>query len=397
MDAIYSDPAPFSVESHGHELTFYPAGSDRLEALLKLIGRATRTLKLCFYVFEEDKCGRLVRDALAEAARRGVDVTLIVDRFGSDAREAFFVPLVEAGGRFHFFSPRWSRRYLIRNHQKIVIADGERAMIGGFNVQDDYFAPPEENGWHDLGMRLVGDAVEGLELWFDQLAAWTAEPKAQFRAIRRMVREWRPGDGPLRWLIGGPTRVPSTWARHVSKDISRARRLDMIMAYFSPAPFMLGRIARLAEGGEVRLLLPCKSDNGATIGASRSLYRRLLKHGAGIWEFSPCKLHTKLIVVDDAVYIGSGNFDMRSLYLNLELMLRIEDAALAEKMRDYVSLHLPASEHITLAVDRSRRTLFNRLRWRLSWFLVTVLDYSITRRLNLGLGSALLPREDHQS
>ena len=385
MQSSYRDPPPFAAKAHGQSLTFYPGGRDRLAALLAMIAGARRSLKLCFYIFAEDRTGRQVRDALAEAALRGVAVTLIVDRFGSSASEAFFAPLRQSGGQFHFFSPRWSRRYLIRNHQKIVIADGEEAMIGGFNIQDDYFAPPEENGWHDLGLHLAGEAAAGLENWFDQLCAWTASPKAQWRAIRRLVREWDPGGGPLRWLIGGPTRSPNTWARCVSNDLSRAGRLDMIMAYFSPAPLMLGRIARIARRGKVRLLLPAKSDNGATIGASRALYGRLLKRGAKIWEFSPCKLHSKLIVVDDAVYVGSGNFDMRSLYLNLELMLRIEDADLAQKMRDYLSLHLPASLEVTPALHRRRRTLFNRIRWRLSWFLVAVLDYTITRRLNLGL------------
>ena len=113
-----------------------------------------------------------------------------------------------------------------------------------------------------------------------------------------------------------------------------------------------------------------------------------------IWEFLPCKLHSKLIVVDDTVYVGSGNFDMRSLYLNLELMLRIDDPALAEQVRGFVRQQLTASERITLALDHSRRTPFNRLRWGLSWFLVTVLDYSIARRLNLGLGSAVVPESD---
>ena len=397
MDVAYCDPPPFSVEAHGHGLTFYPGGAERLDALLAMIGGAGTTLKLCFYIFSEDRSGRLVRDALVLAAERGVAVTLIVDRFGSSARETFFAPLIAAGGRFHFFSPRWSRRYLIRNHQKMVIADSREAMIGGFNVEDDYFAPPEANGWHDLAMRLAGEAVSGIERWFDQLAEWTATPDAQLLAIRKLVREWEPGDGPMRWLIGGPTKILSNWARCVSNDLTDARRLDMGMAYFAPAPLMLRKIARIARRGEVRLLLPAKSDNGATIGASRALYRHLLKRAVKIWEFLPCKLHSKLIVVDDTVYIGSGNFDMRSLYLNLELMLRIEDAVLAQRMRDFVSQQLEASERITLRLDRSRRTWFNRIRWGLSWFLVTVVDYSITRRLNLGLGSVYIPESDTQS
>jgi cardiolipin synthase len=157
---------------------------------------------------------------------------------------------------------------------------------------------------------------------------------------------------------------------------------------------MLRKIGRIGRGANARILLPNKSDNGATIGASRLLYKPLIKRGVKIWEFLPTKLHTKLIVVDNVVYIGSGNFDVRSLYLNLEVMLRIEDAALAERMRAYVTEQLPASQRITQAIDRSHRTLFNRIRWGLSWFLVTVVDYSITRRLNLGLGSVYVREND---
>jgi cardiolipin synthase len=76
---------------------------------------------------------------------------------------------------------------------------------------------------------------------------------------------------------------------------------------------------------------------------------------------------------------------MRSLYLNLELMLRIEDAALAERMREFVAAHLAGSRQVTMALHRERRTVWNRIRWTLSWFLVTVVDYTVTRRLNLGL------------
>jgi cardiolipin synthase len=162
-------------------------------------------------------------------------------------------------------------------------------------------------------------------------------------------------------------------------------RLDMISAYFSPAMLLLRRIRRIARKGETRLVLAGKSDNAATIGASRSLYRRLLKARAKIYEFQPCKLHTKLIVLDDAVYLGSANFDMRSLYINLEIVVRIEDRALADRMRQFVSEHVPASLEITPALYRGWSTPWNRLRWWLSWFLVTVVDYTVSRKLNLGL------------
>ena len=90
-------------------------------------------------------------------------------------------------------------------------------------------------------------------------------------------------------------------------------------------------------------------------------------------------------MLDDAVYIGTANFDCRSLYLNQEFILRIEDAAFAERMREFVAWHLPGSIEITPAVHKARATWWNRLRWRLSWFLVAVLDYTLSRRLNLRL------------
>jgi cardiolipin synthase len=150
-----------------------------------------------------------VRDALVEAAQRGVRVTLIIDGFGADADEAFLQPLSDAGGDWHVFSSGWSQRYLIRNHQKMVIADGA-AMLGGFNISDEYFAPPQVNGWSDLGVTVEGSAVIQLSRWFDEIERWTANPRANWLAISRMIRDWKPGTGPVQLLIGGPTRTPSS-------------------------------------------------------------------------------------------------------------------------------------------------------------------------------------------
>ena len=381
----FREPPPFHVTAQGHDLGFYPAGKDRLRALMALIAGAADTLRMCFYIFAEDEVSRQVRDALVAAAQRGVRVTLILDGFGATASDQFLEPLNAAGGWVVRFMPLWSQRYLIRNHQKIVVADESLAMIGGFNIEDEYFVTPAMNGWNDLAITVRGDAVADMVRWFDLLLDWTANARSRWSQIRRIVRGWDAGKGPVRLLVGGPTKGLSSWARCVSEDLIAGDRLDMMMAYFSPPKRLQRRIARIAAKGEARLVTAGKSDNPATVGATRALYRYLLRHKARIWEFGACKLHTKLIVLDDAVYVGSANFDMRSLYLNLELMLRIEDAALADRMREYVTQHLRASEAITPELHRKRSTLWNRLRWRLSWFLVAVMDYTVTRRLNLGL------------
>ena len=381
----YSDPAPFKAEAHGLSLTFYPAGRDRREALLALIGEARERLKVAFYIFARDGVGEEVRDALVAAARRGVEVTLIVDGFGANVDDAFFAEMTAAGGTFLCFMAKWSRRSLIRNHQKMVIADDAVAMMGGFNIENDYFAPPSENGWNDIGFRMEGEAVREVSRWFDELCEWASDDRAQFRDIRHRVRDWDAGDGPVRVLVGGPTRGLSSWARSVTADMDQGQCLDMMMAYFSPNKRLRKSIRRIARKGKTTLIMAGKSDNGATLGASRALYSRLLEAGAKIYEFQPCKLHTKLIVLDDAVYLGSANFDMRSLYVNLEIVLRIEDKALADRMRAFLQHHLTASERITAEAHAKERTLLIRAKWWVSWFLVSVVDYTVSRKLNLGL------------
>ena len=165
----YRDPEPFQVAAQGQELCFFPSGSGRLEQLLKLIDEAQTSLKLAFYIYADDGCGRKVRERLVAAARRGVAVSLIVDGFGAGVNDAFFAEFKDAGGRFCIFSPHWNPTYVIRNHQKIVVADDRIAMLGGFNIEEDYFAPPEKNGWRDLAFTIEGSLVARVADWFEQL------------------------------------------------------------------------------------------------------------------------------------------------------------------------------------------------------------------------------------
>jgi len=132
--------------------------------------------------------------------------------------------------------------------------------------------------------------------------------------------------------------------------------------------------------------MAAKSDNPATVGASRLLFGYLLRKRATIWEYQPCRLHMKLIVIDDTVYVGTANFDMRSLFMNVEVMLRVADADFAQQMRGFIDGLAPDCEVITPAAHKKRGTWLTRLRWTLAWFVVGVADYTVSRRLNFGLG-----------
>lgn len=378
------DPRPVMLDVAGNRLSLIFAGPARLAALLALIEGARSTLELYYYTFADDRVGQAVLDALTDARNREVAVTLIIDSFGSSTTpRATFDALRESGARFARFGHRRSTRYLIRNHQKMAIADRAQALVGGFNVEQSYFGSGEdERDWCDLGVLVEGPLAADLSRWYEALAEWTLDSRQSFARLRRIVRRWQPGPGEAVWLVGGPTRFLNGWARRVKLDLEQAARLDMVAAYFSPGWGMLRRLTRIARRGQARIVLPMKSDNSTTIGAARHLYRRLLRAGVQLHEFRRCRLHMKLLVIDDVVYVGSANFDKRSLFLNVELMLRITDAGVADAMRAIINERVNESRPIDQAIYRGMAGLLARLRWWISYLLVGVLDYTVTRRLN---------------
>jgi cardiolipin synthase len=379
------DSAIQPMEVAGNRLTLLADGPQRLEALIGLIESATESLRILYYIWVDDEAGRRVRDALVAAAGRGIQVSLLVDGFGaSGAPQGFFEPLVEAEARFCRFVPRWGRRYLLRNHQKLALADGRKAIVGGFNISNDYFGTIAAGAWRDLGLEVEGPGVQCLVGYFDALFDWAELPDASIRRLRRMLSRHSVRDGALHWLFGGPTRRLSPWAQSVKSDMMKARKLDMMVAYFAPSLSMLRRIFAIARRGRARIITAAKTDHQWTVGSARFFYWRLLKRGAEVYEYQATKLHSKLILIDDVVHIGSANFDLRSFYLNLEMMVRIDDRAFAAMMRRFVEGEIADSRRITLEAHRAERTWWNRLKWAFAFFLIATADYNLSRRLNFG-------------
>lgn len=367
----------------GHRFRLLEYGPERLEVLLALIANARNSIKLCFYIFVEDNASQRVRDALAEAAARGLEVVLLIDGFGGEASDEFLAPITEAGGRFHHYERKRSRRYLLRNHQKMAIADRQTAIIGGFNIQDEYFADDGE-GWRDIGLVVEGTAAARLADHFDALYSWSMTPKAKMRDLRRLLIRQSEQDGCIRWLLGGPTRELSPWTKAINTDLENANRLDMLAAYFAPYRNLLRRIHDVTGRGPVRIATTARSDNNVTVAAARNRYQYLLPE-VRIFEYRTAKLHTKLYVIDDITYVGSANFDVRSIYLNIEVMLRIRDADFAAAMRRFIDAELELCTEISPTSYYAKRTLWRRIKGRLSYFLMSVLDYNVSRRLNFGL------------
>lgn len=385
-----ADPGARDLTVDGNRLTFLSDGPERLDALIALIDGAKRSLRLLYYMFLPDAAGQLVRSALLRAMDRGVEVALLIDGFGSAAAPTdFFKEISSKGATFCRFHPSYGRRYLLRNHQKLALADAEtpdcRVLIGGFNIGDDYFMAAGPKAWRDIGLIIAGPAAARLAPYFDELMVWSREAKPTMRALQSLIHKYNETSGRLQWQLGGPTTKLSPWGVSTCRDLVHSCDVEMIVAYFAPTWGLLRRIARVGKRGRARLIMAAKSDNVATIAAARFTYARMLRRGVQIFEYAPAKLHTKLVVLDHLVHIGSSNLDIRSLYLNMELMLRVDDPAFARMMRTYFEGELAQCVRITPRLQRKRATLLNRLRWAISFFLVTSFDYGVTRSANFNL------------
>lgn len=369
----------------GNALTLIESGEERLAAILELIRGARTSLRLLFYIFNADRTSTMVRDALADAAGRGVEVKLLLDGFGcGNADASFFKSVIDGGCKLCLFHPSYGRRYFVRNHQKLAIADDARAIIGGANIHDDYLGDGGPTHWRDLWLLVEGPAVPAASAYFDAVFRWSTRKDAKLRSLHRLVRAHSQSRGALQWKFSGPVSRRNPWPTSFVRDLQSARQVDIVSAYFSPPRAILRRIGRATGRAVVRVVTAGVSDNNATIAAARHNFARMLRRGVQMYEYMAQRLHTKLVVIDDIVHIGSANFDFRSFYINLEIMLRIEHAGFAAQVRRYVEREIADSERITTDLHKRRGTLWRRFQWTVSHWLVTTMDYTVTRRLNFG-------------
>lgn len=336
-------------------------GGQTFDALIAAIAAARHHVHLSYYIFDPDHTGTLVRDALVERARAGVQVRVLADALGSSRlSKDFLAPLRAAGGEVMFFHRvhfrlrgLWYPKLNLRNHRKIAIVDGTVGFIGGINITDDENERVNRAAYHDLHLRMDGAAVRWLQLAF--LEDWAY-------ACSRVPREegfWPPcdtGDIRTQVLPAGPDSPWETIHRAKIAAIAGAQsRVWLTTPYFVP-----GEAARFAltsaamRGLDVRVLVPAHSDSRLVTAAARSYFDELLAAGATVYEH-PRMLHTKALLIDDATCVlGSSNFDNRSFRLNFELCVLFEDAGVAQALaaemeRDLAqSRPVPRERHLGL-------------------------------------------------
>ena len=350
-------------------------------AMLEAIGTARHSVRLETYIFSADDLGRKFREALVQARRRGLRVQVLVDSFGSlGLPRQFWQPLIDAGGEARWFNPFLMKRFGYRDHRKILVCDEACAFIGGFNISREYEGDGVTSGWCDLGLRLRSPLAAELAAAFDDMFARASVHLTPFARLRKSPARYEVTKGAEELLLSGPGRGQNPFRRNLRRDLAQAQTVKIMAAYFLPTWRIRHDLTRAARrGARVQLLLPAKSDVLLSQLASRSLYRRLLRAGVEIYEYQPQVLHSKLILVDNLVYAGSSNLDPRSLYINYEVMVRIDDPALAAQGADLFQRKLQHARRIELAEWRRTRTWWRRFKHRWAYFLIARVDPVIAR------------------
>lgn len=313
--------------------------------MLAAIASANDQVLLEMYWFGSDSIGRKFAAALAAAAMRGVEVSVIYDAVGSvGASYEMFDQLERAGARVIEFNPiaPWKRRFRLdrltrRDHRKILIVDGRTGFTGGINIAD-YWLPIDDGGagWRDDMVRIDGPAVAGLSDCF--MLTW-----ARLRGPERKLVGYAaepPAPGARRTGYGQPVRVLGQHFLRAQRQISRAylhylrradRRIFIANSYFVPDRRILRALAQAARRGvDVRIMVPGQSDVDIVRHASRAVWGRLLRAGVRIFEWDESVLHAKSAVVDGLwSTTGTFNFDYLSLRLNLEVNVSVLDSQFA--------------------------------------------------------------------
>jgi cardiolipin synthase len=364
---------------------WYQTGDAFYHALLQEIGKAKESIRLETYIYDPGYPGDDIRDALDNALHRGVKVKVLIDAFGSmDLPSTYWSTVTAAGGEITFFNPLSYSRFALRNHRKLLVCDNKAAFVSGFNISGRETGDGITHGWRDLGLRLTGPVVHDLTDSFDRLVtvAQFRHPRLPRLRLRRPRFLHRQNDGPTPQLLAsGPGGIDNTIKLTLLRDFHRARSIRIISAYFLPTRRIRKALTQAARHGrDVKIITAGKTDVAMARYAGRALYQRLLKAGVNIQEYTAQILHTKLIIADNVVYIGSANLDTRSLNINYELLVRIEDGHLAQEAREIFRDYLPHCQKINPNTWRQSRSWWEKLMERLSHFMLAKVDFILARR-----------------
>ncbi|MGH1454203.1 MAG: phospholipase D-like domain-containing protein [Paracoccaceae bacterium] len=321
--------------SKGNQLELLTSGAQAHNALRSLCRSAEHSLDVLFYLIADDPVGRGFLHELTERARAGVRVRVIMDRLANlKPPRAALGALRDAGGRVVYFSPLLQRpdsgHLNLRNHRKMVIADSTAVFAGGMNIGHEYMGPyPDPTRWSDLAYLLTGPATASFNDVFrsdwttakggDDLTTPPVPPAPSLAA----------GSARVQLVPSGPDTAGDPLHDALVSAIHRAKqRVWIVTPYFLPTDALNTALMIAAKRGvDLRIMLPEKSNQLLADFARGAYLREMQNSGCRILFYQPGMIHAKAGLIDGFAYVGSANFDIRSMLLNFESALFIHDDA----------------------------------------------------------------------
>ncbi|HUR37043.1 MAG TPA: cardiolipin synthase [Terriglobales bacterium] len=332
-----------------------PNGETYYPAELGTIAQAQHSIHIEAYIFYDDEIGKRFVAALAERARAGVQVRLVIDAIGSLATgKDFFKPLTDAGGKVHWYHPvRWYNwdRANNRTHRELLVIDGRKAFVGGAGIADHWLQQKKDQPrWRDTMVFIEGPAVSALqgtfvENWLEASGEVISDPNF-FPIIA--------GEGESSAMVvnSSASAGGSTRARVLFQTLLASAKTSILMStpYFLPDDDARDDLIKAVKRGvSVKIITPGKqSDHTVTRSSSRRLYGELLQNGIEIYEYQPTMIHAKILIVDGKwSVVGSTNMDNRSFELNDEVNLAAFDGEMSRRLTEDFNEDLKSSRRIT--------------------------------------------------
>jgi cardiolipin synthase A/B len=340
--------------TEGNALDVLRNGNQIFPAMLESIAGAQHTIDMLTFVYWRGEIGTTFAEELAERARAGVRVRLLLDAWGAQAIDRSLTTMMdEAGVHIRWFRPL-SRMQIHkanhRTHRKVLIVDEEVGFAGGVGIADEWNGDARnEREWRDTHFRIRGPAVDGLRAAF--LDNWVEIDDVLFQSeVDRFPEQPQPGSTLVQCVRGASEAGWSDISTLFLGLFQLAReRIRIATAYFVPDTQLNERLISAAERGvQVEILLPGRhADKRFVQLAGESSYERLLESGVRIWNFQPSMIHAKVMTVDGVVAnIGSANLNARSTELDEEINLVAFDPVLVRTLDEQFGDDLERSEQI---------------------------------------------------
>jgi cardiolipin synthase len=350
---------------HGDEFELLIDGSEFYDALLSAIEKAEQYIYAEFYIIRDDAIGNRFADALIERASAGVTVRILYDEVGClRLSNAYVARLTAAGIDVRAFNTRqgWVNRFQInfRNHRKLVVVDATTALVGGLNIGDEYIGEAAGlDRWRDTGVLIRGPVTRKVQAVFAGDYYWAARqdlPEASWESEESHPQsareEQRPGEetrsGNAAVCATGPADVrPRATMMFSAAARAAMNRLWICTPYLVPdESSMVALHMAKSRGVDVRVLIPTESDHWGVYLAGFHFEQELAEADIPVYRYKAGFMHQKCVLVDDALaLVGSTNLDNRSLYLNFELMIAIDQPPFVARVAEMLERDFAVAEH----------------------------------------------------